>query len=619
MADKAKRKAEKRRSKTLSWKARITLSGFLLWTVLGTILAVTGSLGTYALYTLYQSKLTDTWAILFLELERSGSLLLQRLEKFATSAPTSDQAAAGTSRQVADIILKVDEAGLARVRGDIPDRLTLKDFNLAKAELRARWNVLQFAGRDYLGTFIDARYLGLRLGEAMPAGQYLLLRRLDVSGLFDTGNDDEPGVDGRSVFYLITSEGRVVYTNRADINSTNHAERPLVQKFVANPLKHGQLEFQGPDGPAYGFFYEVPDTNVMMFVETSKRVALSEVEALAIQFGMVLLATMAIVGIALQFPLSSLVVAPMRELVRVADEVGDGNFEVYPSRNGLGELAILSESFTEMAKNLITRDRKIQGLLVEQQEKVRLEDELAIAHSIQNNFLIQNPLPAQSGVEVAAQYTPATEVAGDWYGYSFDPETGQSVFAIADVSGHGAGSAMFTAIVAATFEEMTGTKGRIFPATEFALRLNRLILKLGHGQMHATLILATYLRGSSQVEVLNAGHPFPILIHPEETQKKSESVMARSDLLGMRPDFKPAVEKVPFPKGTSLFMYTDGLIEGSPDHRIYSERRLGKAAKITATEPVSHLVIKVYDDWREHMKGQQPLDDVCLMAVRAAA
>jgi len=623
MAQEAKKKMKKRPKKAkppkLPWRQRVTLSGVILWSVLATILMVSTGIGSYALYVLHNNKLTDTWAILFLELEQQGNWLLQRLEEFADQrANASSQRAIGEGVSKADIVLRIQGDGtLAAVVGNIPDRMKLKDVHLSDTNFASKWMILQYGGKDYLAFKSGADWLESRIGKKISPGQYLVLWDMDMESWFAAGNDQS-----ENTLYFITKEGRVVYTNDRTINNTNYVKRPLVQKFISNPLRHGQLEFGMGTKAAYGFFYEVPGTNVMMFVETLKSVALAEVQQLAIRFGVVLLVVIAILGILLQYPLTSFVVSPMRELVRVADEVGDGNFDVHPRREGLGELSVLTRSFTEMAKNLIIRDERIQSLLQEQKEKFRLEDELALAHSIQNNFLMHGKLPEESGVDVASKYVPAAECAGDWYGYYFDPHTVQSVFAIADVSGHGAASAMFTAIIAATFEEhrtRSAEHNQLFDILEFAKQLNRTFISLGHGQMHATLLVASYRKGSQELQILNAGHPFPLLVPPEESHEPNEPVLARADMVGINEDFTAKVLTIPFPKGMSLFMFTDGLIEGSPDNRVYSERKLSKSAHITAAQPVNQLVVRVFEDWKRHLKGQQATDDVCLLGIKAAA
>ena len=62
----------------------------------------------------------------------------------------------------------------------------------------------------------------------------------------------------------------------------------MVQKFIGVPINQGQLEFDSKEGAAFGFFYEVPGTNLIIFVETLKSVALASVRELAINYVIVL-------------------------------------------------------------------------------------------------------------------------------------------------------------------------------------------------------------------------------------------------------------------------------------------------------------------------------------------
>jgi serine phosphatase RsbU (regulator of sigma subunit) len=601
--EKAQKKAKRRFA-----RPRLTISSLLLGTVLAAILLAGGLAGLYALSVVYQNKLTDTWAILFLELESQGNHLTQTFEQFR-GRPGSDD-------MPPDVILKVNQSGrFEKIRGDFPDTLTPSDLSLASAKLGSKWTVLQFAGDHYLTLGSGGAGLMRWLGEGVTTGSYFLMWKIDLSKwLGEAVKSPE-----RNTLYLLTKEGRLIFSNDPEITQTNYIQRKLIQQFISAPLNQGQLEFEAEQGDAYGFFYEVPTTNIVMFVETLKSVAMAPVRSLAVHFSIVLLFLIGGVGLLLQFPLTSLI-APMKELVRLAAEIGDGNFQIKPRMEGFGELKVLTQSFSEMAKNLLSRDEKINGLLVEQQEKFRLANELSIAHSIQENFLLKAVLPEDAGLEIAAEYVPATEVAGDWYGYFFNDATGEAVIAIADVSGHGAGSAMFTAIIAATFEETRARSAGLdaFPMEDFMRRLNRLFMKLGKGTIHATMLMARYRRDKNEVEFLNAGHPFPILYPPPGTGA-AEPVNLRSDLLGLSLDFFPVAKTVSLPPGASILMYTDGLIEGSPDKRLFSEKRLIRIGRDNPPSSPSALVERVREEWTEHLKGQTAADDLCLLALKAAA
>ncbi len=615
---KAAKAAKIAKAPKLPWRNRISLSAFVSYIVLGSIFLVCGGLGWYALRTLYDNKLVDIWAITFLELEEQGNQMLKKLGQHWDDH--SDGSRSALAKGAQEGVLKiVGDTGFQTVRGAFPYDLPVKSLQLKNTTTTARWNVWQYAGKNYLAVRVDDAWITSRYRDQVTRGEYMNLIPIDFSRWFDHSLAPD---EKKNTFYLVTREGRLVYTNHSDINAGNYMKRPLIQKFVNSPIRQGQVDFDGEDGPSYGFFFEVPDTNLLMFAETSKRVALAPVRAIALNYALTILFVLGVVALAIQVPITNYVVAPLRELVQMADEVGDGNFDINVRRQGLGELYVLSRSFVDMAKNLVTRDKKIQGLLVVQEEKLRLNEELALAKSIQDNFLLDQILPAAAGIEVAAQYTPCTECAGDWYGYFYDPITDQSVCAVADVSGHGAGSAMFTAIIASTFEEMKiacSLRREPFSLTDLADRLNRLFLRLGKGKMHATLVAARFHRPTSTLSVVNCGHPPPILLPPAEDGRKGVPLAGSSDALGFKEGSIPYISEVEFTPGMSLFMYTDGLIEGRPDKKLYTERRINKAVKIQPGQNINQMVIRVYEDWRKFLDGLPPTDDVCLLAMRATS
>ena len=92
---------------------RVSVSTMLLWTALLSILGAGGAAGYYAYQVLYENKLTDTWAIMFLELERQGNELSQKLEQFARTRSDSlpglsDRALAERAeRNLPDLILRL--------------------------------------------------------------------------------------------------------------------------------------------------------------------------------------------------------------------------------------------------------------------------------------------------------------------------------------------------------------------------------------------------------------------------------------------------------------------------------------------------------------------------------
>jgi serine phosphatase RsbU (regulator of sigma subunit) len=612
MAMKAINKKAKKTKKP--WRQRFTLAGILLFSVLFSTLIAGSCAGYYAVRVVYENKLIDTWALLFLELERKSHHLSDKMTDFARAAEAnpSPSATNATTIEPPQVVLRAtDESSLETIRGSFPHELSASVWGLKKTILSDPVSILQYAGENFLALPALAPDVNRFLKtDAMP-GNYFLLWKIDLMPWL--------GIDTttiqKSTLYLVSKQGKLLYSNTPSITETSYIQSPLVQKFIATPVRQGQLEFDGKKGRSYGFFYEVPRTNIMMFVETSKQMALSTVREVALRFAYVLLGILGVVAILLKFPLSSLT-EPLRELARICDQIGQGHFNIKPKSKGFGELNMLGQSFSKMASDLVAREERIQVLLEEQRKKIRLEGEIAIAQRIQDTFLPKAPLPKESGLDIASHYLPASECAGDWFNYFYDEKKKESVFAIADITGHGAGSAMFTAMVAAAFEETKLEKNDSFSLINFAKRVNHLLFVLGNGKWCTTLLIAKYLLGEETLEILNAGHPFPLFISPIDQKNSATPIEVRADFLGIAADASPALKKIQFPKGTSLLMFTDGLIEGRPD-KLYSERRLSRACSVYSYETAEKLISKVLDDWSQFMGDESPADDLCLLAVKA--
>ncbi len=586
-------------------KNSISITTLLLLSSLFAILLIGSIAGLYAGYVVYKNKLIDTWAILFLQLESQSRNVIERLNNLYSPIKSNKY------RPIPDIVLKIENDKFIKISGDFPDTISVNDFE--RLSTKDKWNFILFSGVEYASIRVPYTEVNRLMNYQVGEGNYLLMWKIDISEWLFSKNAHG------SMIYIITKQGNLFFSNNKSIYQSNFIKRPLVQKFVSVPMNQGQFEISSEGGNFYGFFYEISTTNGVIFVETPKNVVLSSVKNILLNFFIVLLLLLGSVGVILQIPLSTLL-APMKELVRLATEIGEGNFNVEARREGFGELNLLSESFTEMAKNLRARDEKINLLLVEQEQKLRLVNELSIAHNIQNKFLFRGKLPFDSGVEIAAQYIPAEEVAGDWYGCFYNEFSGETVFAIADVSGHGAGSAMFTSIIAAAFEEArleVENKKKSFNAQKFLGNLNTLIVRLGHEEIHVTLLLAIYSKNDNAISFFNAGHTFPLVISDNKTSP--EFLMLRSDPLGLSNDFSPAVKSMHFSSGMGVLLFTDGLIEGSPDNRLYKDKRLITMVRSVQSESAFKIIDVVYEDWIEFLNGKTAKDDLCLLALKKVA
>ena len=172
--------------------------------------------------------------------------------------------------------------------------------------------------------------------------------------------------------------------------------------------------------------------------------------------------------------------------------------------------------------------------------------------------LLPRELSGITGIEYAVRYLPATselDVGGDWYDV-FTLSQGRVGIAIGDVAGHGVDAA------AAMGQFRQGLRayalGRREPAAVMGL-LNRLMKGLSETAM-ATLVYVELNQEQDCLTLVRAGHPPPLLRDPQGRVASLEG--AGGIPVGIDADARYDATEVSFGHGSTLFLYTDGLVEG---------------------------------------------------------
>lgn len=192
-----------------------------------------------------------------------------------------------------------------------------------------------------------------------------------------------------------------------------------------------------------------------------------------------------------------------------------------------------------------------------------LEERRGVAETLQRAMLTELPRPDR--LEVAARYLPShagDQVGGDWYD-AFTLPGGATVVAVGDVTGHD------TAAAAAMGQLRTLLRGfaydRAEAPSETMRRLDRSVRGLRVDTL-ATVVLARIEPdddaagdGSRLLRWTNAGHPPPVLLLADGSTRLLET---RPELLvGVDPDRARTDHRHVLPSGSTLLLYSDGLIE----------------------------------------------------------
>lgn len=240
-------------------------------------------------------------------------------------------------------------------------------------------------------------------------------------------------------------------------------------------------------------------------------------------------------------------------------------------------------------------------------DNARISEQRAVT-AIMQRTLLPDALPEIPGMRFSAKYLPAgsgVKIGGDWYDV-FQLANGRLVFVIGDVVGRGVLAASVMA------EIRTGLRAYLVQGhklTEVISMLNELLVSMGR-RRGATLSILELDPRAEELEAVIAGHLPPLLI---EAGGNARLLEQRHGLpVGVRTGHDYEAFRYPFPTGSRLLLYTDGLIERREESIDVGFQRLIAAAQAAARLGEGPLADGVY----RALLDETPLeDDVALLAI----
>lgn len=185
----------------------------------------------------------------------------------------------------------------------------------------------------------------------------------------------------------------------------------------------------------------------------------------------------------------------------------------------------------------------------------RFEHNRDIAETLQRALLTE--LPTTPGLTLAARYLPATRglnIGGDWYDAFRQPD-GSLITVIGDVTGHGLHAAVMMSQLRTALRAYAvdgSSPGELL--TRLHLFLHRLRLDL-----YATAVIARFHPDDPTLTWAAAGHPPPVLRTPDGEVHTLDAKPGA--MLGIPLKQEIGDHTVPLPPGSTLALYTDGLVE----------------------------------------------------------
>lgn len=238
-----------------------------------------------------------------------------------------------------------------------------------------------------------------------------------------------------------------------------------------------------------------------------------------------------------------------------------------------------------------------------------LERELEMARAVQAS-LFPDHLPEIPGFGLAAYWSSAREVAGDFYNI-FPLPNGRWGLVIADVADKGAGAAMYMAIA----YTMIRAKAEQTPSPAEALtQVNQALISTSSAETFVTVLYAILDPVARTLTYANAGHNPPIVRRASE--ESQPLVLPNGGLvLGVFDDVKLRDETLHLGSGDAVVLYTDGVTEG--ENLQGDEYGLTRLVTAIASGPAgaSALQAHILADHSAFASSERQADDLTLFVV----
>ena len=241
----------------------------------------------------------------------------------------------------------------------------------------------------------------------------------------------------------------------------------------------------------------------------------------------------------------------------------------------------------------------------------QLEHDLGVARSIQQGLLPNAP-PDIVGFDVAGWNRAADETGGDYFDWQQLPD-GRLAVTIADVTGHGIGSALCMAACRAYARAGFATS----PDLRILLcRMNQLLHEDLPTEKFVTLAVGLLNHKESTLQLISAGHG-PLLFY-SSTEDCFRTYEAQGLPLGLmlRANY-PGPHALRFERGDMLVLVTDGFVEwANGQGEDFGEDRVKEVVRANRLMPSAAIISELYSEVSKFAGTMPQLDDLTALIVK---
>lgn len=271
--------------------------------------------------------------------------------------------------------------------------------------------------------------------------------------------------------------------------------------------------------------------------------------------------------------------------------------------------------------NLVRTQRLLTKAAEElQQRNIAFEEELQLAREIQQ-ALLPNSVEGlvlrshDREVSFACRYTPASEMAGDFYEVMPISQNCIGVL-VCDVMGHGVRASLIVSMLRGLMEKerdsATSPEWFLYGINDGLVS----ILERADVTLFATAIYGVIDLKSGSFTYSCAGHPAPVITRLGKTRQLSFGKNKPDPALGLIPKSPYTTQSISLDDIDRMVIFTDGLheVEDADGQQLGIENIVSEIQR-TAGEDMDTSLDTLIDHARRHSANGNFEDDVCLFAM----
>jgi sigma-B regulation protein RsbU (phosphoserine phosphatase) len=246
-------------------------------------------------------------------------------------------------------------------------------------------------------------------------------------------------------------------------------------------------------------------------------------------------------------------------------------------------------------------------LLLEEQGKHQMEEELRLARTIQQS-LLPGSLPSEGWLRASGSSLASHEVGGDYYDVT---RVGKHCWSavLADVSGKGVASALLASLLQGALITVTEHPDAIGHRME---RLNRFLLDRTGGEKYATVFYCL-LHEDGRMSYVNAAHCPPMVVRANGERLELE---ASGMPVGLIESAEFPVMEQRLAAGDKIVIYSDGVTEAQNlEKRFFGKRRLREVVEAHAGGSCAAIHDAIQEAVAAFTEGASQSDDITLVVL----